>query len=59
MHGYSLLYYNSLVLVSHNGYQFDFPMLLAEVERNNLDSSCFERHNVHFSDTLKHLREVC
>ncbi len=49
------------VLVAHNGFSFDFPMLLAEVERcpENLSTSVFEHANVHFSDTLPLLRQVC
>ena len=43
----------TLVLVAHNGFAFDFPILLAEVERRpELDLFNFRTGNVHFSDTL-------
>ena len=49
-----------LVLVAHNGFAFDFPILLAEVERrpNVLEVSAFEDGNIHFSDSLPLLRKV-
>jgi len=49
------------VLVAHNGFCFDFPILLAEVERRprQLTVSVFEDNNIHFSDTLQLLRKVC
>ncbi len=48
------------VLVAHNGYSFDFPVLLAEVERKprDLAGSSFVTKNIHFSDTLPLLRKV-
>ena len=49
----------TLVLVAHNGFAFDFPILLAEVERHpELDLFNFRTGNVHFSDTLPLLRKV-
>ena len=49
----------TLVLVAHNGFAFDFPILLAEVERRpELDLFNFRTGNVHFSDTLPLLRKV-
>lgn len=48
------------VLVAHNGYAFDFPILLAEVERRptQLAIANMEARNVHFCDTLPFLRKV-
>ncbi|XP_064397556.1 uncharacterized protein LOC135344319 [Halichondria panicea] len=48
------------VLVAHNGFSFDFPVLLAEVERRpeSLATSIFEAKNIHFSDTLPLLRQM-
>lgn len=42
------------VLVDHNGYAFDFPILLAEVERRptQLAIANMEARNVHLCDTL-------
>ncbi len=47
------------VLVAHNGYSFNFPVLLAEVERRprDLAGSSFVTKNIHFSDTLPLLRK--
>ncbi len=48
-----------LVLVAHNGFSFDFPILLAEVERRvELNVANFVSSNVHFSDTLHMLKKV-
>jgi len=47
------------VLVAHNGFAFDFPILLAEVERRvELQLTLFRSANIHFSDTLPLLRKV-
>ncbi len=50
------------VLVAHNdnGFVFDFPMLLAEVERlsGTLDPSVFKEMKIHFGDTLPLVRQV-
>ena len=50
----------SLVLVAHNGYTFDFPMLLAEIERRpqKLSLSQLSLHRIHFADTLGYLKQV-
>lgn len=50
----------NVVLVAHNGFAFDFPVLFAEVERRptDLSTSSFVDGNVHFSDTLPVLRKV-
>lgn len=52
--------YNIIVLVAHNGFAFDFPILLAEVERRpqQLVITDFEAKSIHFSDTLPVLRKV-
>ena len=49
---------SNAVLVAHNGYNFDYPILLAEMERHEINPKCFERNNIHFSDTLYSLRQV-
>ncbi len=50
-----------VVLVAHNGFSFNFPLMLAEVERRpkQLALCVFEDQNIHFSDTLPLLRKVC
>ena len=56
---YITIIVSTLVLVAHNGFAFDFPILLAEVERHpELDLFNFQTGNVHFSDTLPLLRKV-
>ena len=47
----------SAVLVAHNGFAFDFPLLLAEIERGQLNTS-FHDHNISFADSLIGLRQV-
>ena len=44
----------STVLVAHNGFSSDFPILFAEVERrpDQLSASIFETDSIHFADTL-------
>ena len=48
------------VLVAHNGFVYDFPLLLAEIERrpNCLSTQHFVSQSIHFADTLPHLRQV-
>ena len=48
-----------LVLVAHNGYKFDFPILLAEISRrpHQLKIDALVSHNIHFADTLTHLQQ--
>ena len=50
-----------VVLVAHNGFTFDFPILLAEMERrkDHFTTSLIHSHNIHFADTLVALRKVC
>ena len=52
--------YLHTVLVAHNGYRFDFPILLAETERRpeKLALSQLSSHRIHFSDTLGYLKQV-
>ena len=40
-----------LVLVAHNGFDFDFPFLMEEIRRCNLKES-FEKVDLWFADTL-------
>ena len=49
-----------VVLVAHNGYVFDFPMLLAEIERRpeKLSLSQLSLHKIYFADTLRYLKQV-
>ena len=49
-----------IVLVAHNGFLFDFPILLAEVKRRPevFNLSIFETNRIHFADTLPLLRKV-
>ena len=46
--------------MAHNGFGFDLPVLLAEVEQcpRQFAPSIFEDHNINFSDTLLLLRKV-
>ena len=48
------------VLVAHKGFTYDFPILLAEVERRSgsLDVSAFTKHQIHFADTYPLLQKV-
>ena len=50
----------STVIVAHNGFAYDFPLLLAEIERRPKDLSTRDlvTHNIYFADTLPHLRQV-
>ena len=48
-----------VVLVAHNGFSFDYPILMSEVEsREDLSLSLFYSNDVHFSDSLPLLRAV-
>lgn len=46
--------------MAHNGFTFNYPILLAEVERRPrvLALSTFEKGKIHFSDTLPLLKKV-
>ena len=48
------------VLVAHNGYQYDFPILLAEIERSDKPelTNWLITHNIWFADTLHYLKQV-
>jgi len=46
------------VLVAHNGFVFDFRILAAEVDRQNLIMQ-FNRADLGFADTLHQLQKVC
>ncbi len=57
---YIVTYSVTVVLVAHNGFAFDFPFVMAEVEnRDNLSMSLFTSNSIHFSDSLPLLRSVC
>ncbi|XP_068706237.1 uncharacterized protein [Montipora foliosa] len=40
------------VLCAHHGYQFDFLILLSNMERSGLHHSILTQHNIHFADSL-------
>ena len=46
---YNLVHYP--VLVAHNGFTFDFLILLAELHRRNMLFNCLCSINLHFADT--------
>ena len=54
-----LLYISTFiaVLVAHNGFSFDYMILISEVRRHKLDFNSFF-DNIKFADTLVHLRKV-
>ena len=56
---YYIIFYLDTVLLAHNGFAFDFPILFAEVEsRRALDITSFHSHHIHFNDSLVLLHEV-
>ena len=47
------------MIVAHDGYKFDFPLLLAEINRRSgLSTDSLVSSKWHFSDTLVYLRQV-
>ena len=55
-----IMYIVAVVLVAHNGFAFDFPILMSQVEsRDNMSLSLFTSNSIHFSDSLPLLRSVC
>ena len=48
------------VLVAHNGFSYDFPLLLAEIERRpkELSTANLSHCRLFFADTLLHLRQI-
>ena len=40
------------ILVAHNGFVFDFPLLLSELHRRNIPFNRLASLNLHFADTL-------
>ncbi len=54
----TFLFYMYAVLVAHNGFSYDFPILFSEVESRQIPLSIFQTHNIHFSDSLPLLRVV-
>lgn len=56
----TITYTVTIVLVAHNGFSFDFPILMSEVEtRDNISLALFTSNSIHFSDSLPLLRSVC
>ena len=55
-----VLYHDfTAVLVAHNGNNFDFPLLLAEIRRTpELCTSTLVQQNILFADTLPFLKKV-
>ena len=49
-----------VVLLAHNGFGFDYPILLSELERrpDKVSTTLLEEKNIHFSDTLPVLKKV-
>ena len=47
-----------IVLVAHNGYAFDFPLLLSEIERRPTTLTFSALETIQFSDTLPFLQQV-
>ena len=50
-------YFTFLVLVTHNGFAFDYLFLIAEIKRSNLEES-FGATNLWFADTLYDAKRV-
>ena len=50
----------SAVLVAHKGFAYDFPLLLAEIERRpgQLTTSSFHDLNISFADSLIYVQQV-
>ena len=46
------------VLVAYNGFRFDFPIMLAEIQRNSLSFYDIVSRNIHFGDPYHLLRQV-
>ncbi|XP_078382983.1 uncharacterized protein LOC144665602 [Oculina patagonica] len=46
------------VLCAHYGYQFDFLILLSNMERSGLNHSILTQHNIHFADSLLFCSEL-
>ena len=54
------LLYRCVVLVAHNGFKFDFMLLLSELARRpeHFSTSLLEEHNIRLGDTLPLLQRV-
>ena len=46
--------------MAHNGFSYDFPILMAEIERRSgqLSVNDIITHNIDFADTLPYLRQA-
>ena len=55
-----MISFHYAVIVAQNGYKFDFPMVLVEIERRptSLTTASVMNLKVHFADTLPYLRQV-
>lgn len=47
-----------VVLCAHNGYGFDFKILLSNMKRYGLKDSVLQKHNLHFADTFHFCKQV-
>lgn len=55
---YITMFFFFSVLCAHHGYQFDFLILLSNMERSGMYHSILSQHNIHFADSLLFCREV-
>ncbi|CAB4008933.1 uncharacterized protein LOC113677423 isoform X2, partial [Paramuricea clavata] len=46
------------VLCAHNGYGFDFPILLSNMERCGMKEHVLKKINLHFADTFQFCKEL-
>lgn len=46
------------VLIAHNGYKFDFPLLFNEITRREPAISLDILRGIYFADSLEYLRQV-
>ena len=46
------------VLIAHNGFTFDFNVLISEIKRNRMSFDLDELERLQFADSLPHLRKV-
>ena len=46
------------MLCAHNGYGFDFAILLSNMKRYDIDQSVLKKINLHFADTFQFCKEV-
>ena len=46
------------VLVAYNGFRFDYPITLAEIQRNSLSFEAITSRSIHFADTYDLLQRA-